>query len=317
MDIVKEYSVVIPVYNTERSLRELAERIAEQFRTLNNTYELIFVDDASTNPATWTTLHTIAQSDPNVQVIRLMRNFGQQAATMCGIRQSRSQFIITMDDDLQHLPEDIPKLISSRQHDVVIGQLRQKKHGLIKRTLSRVKGYFDQIILGKPKGIQLSSFRLINRITVIGMTHLFDTPYPFLPAIIFYVTRDVAGVEVSHGARHEGKTGYTFFSMMRLMSNLIINNSSLLLRIMGNLGLALSGFMFLLALYFAVRKLFYTTTIVGWTSVIVTVLFIGGLFLFCIGIIGEYLIRIIHGVDKRPNYIIREHLKSGGSIPNS
>lgn len=305
-----EYSIVIPVFNTENSLVEISERIKKVFfEQEDSTYELIFVDDFSQNNTTWNTLQQIVLRDSNVQAIRLMRNFGQQAATICGIQAAKGEYIITMDDDLQHSPEDIPALIKQRNHDIVIGQFSSKKHAWSKRILSKVKGYFDRLILDRPEHIQLSPFRLINRKTVEGMKNLFSTPYPFLPAMMLYVTKDIVGVEVTHSFRVEGETGYSFFKMLKLFSNLMINNSSFLLRLIGNLGLTISTGSFVLAVYLIYQKLMHPTTIIGWTSMIVTVLFIGGILLFSLGVIGEYLIRIIRGVDKWPNYIVRDHFK--------
>lgn len=304
-----EYSVVIPVFNTEKSLVELAQRIDVVFTTqVKSAYEIIFVDDGSANPNTWKTLSMLSAQSSLIHAIRLTRNFGQHAATLCGLRISRGNYVITLDDDLQILPEDIPAMVEMRHHDIVVGQFLHKSHSFSKRLFSRIKGYFDRIILGKPKHIQLSPLKLMNRITVDGMIQLSNTPYPFLAAMMFYITRDVVGVEAHHAKRMEGKTGYGFFKMFRMFTNLLINNSSLLLKVIGNAGLLISFLSFALALYFSYRKLFLSINVVGWTSVIVTVLFIGGLLLFSIGIIGEYLIRIIQGVDRKPTYIIREHL---------
>lgn len=311
MESNPEYSIVIPVFNSEDSLKQISARINYVFsETLESSYELIFIDDSSSNTNTWKVLAELVDTGKNVEAVRLTRNFGQQAATICGIRIAKGDYVITMDDDLQHLPEDIPALISQRHHDVVLARFEDKNHGVTKRFFSWAKGFCDQIILDKPKNVQFSPFRLINRSTINSMVRLFDTPYPFLPAIILFVTKDIVGVKVMHGVRHDGDTGYDIIKMIRLFSNLLINNSSLLLSLIGNLGLIISLLSFLLGFYFIYRKLIYSIDVVGWTSVIVTVLFIGGLLLFSIGIIGEYLIRIIRGVDKRPNYIIRDHIKT-------
>lgn len=302
-----EYSVVIPVYNTENSLLELARRLKPVFSSLGSSYEVIFVDDCSANKRTWQVLKELVGTDENVKAIRLMRNFGQQAATICGIEQAKGSYVITMDDDLQHLPEDIPALIAKRDHDIVIGQFSKRNHSFSKILFSRIKGFFDRVVLGKPSHIQLSPYRLINRSTIDGMKNLFNTPYPFIPAMMFYVTKDIVGAEVNHAARHDGQTGYSLFKLIKLFSNLAINNSSFLLRLIGNTGLTISFLSFALGLYFIYHRIVHSTKIIGWTSVIVTVLFTGGLLLFSVGVIGEYLIRIIRGVDKWPNYVIREN----------
>lgn len=302
-----KFSVVIPVYNTVRPLPELASRLAAVFRDMEVDHEVIMVDDGSPNPETWRTLQQVAAADRRVRAIRLSRNFGQQPATLCGIAESTGDYIITMDDDLQHSPEDIPLLAARKDHDVVIAQFRGKKHSLGKRLASRLKGYFDTLIIGKPANIRLSPFRMINRVTADGML-MIRTASPFIPALIFYVTKDVVGVPIEHQPRAEGKSNYTFFKMLRVFNNLLIGNSSFLLRLIGYVGIAISLVSIFYAGWIFLRQIVSPTFVPGWTSVIVSVLFVGGLLLFSVGIIGEYLIRIISGVEARPGYVIRDSL---------
>lgn len=301
------YSIVVPVYNSAESLKGIVDRVEEVFtQQVKEPYEIIFVDDGSPNPQTWQTLSELSTTRNHVKAIRLMRNFGQQASTICGLREAKGEHIFTLDDDLQHDPYDMPAFIEHKDHDIVIAQFRQKQHTLAKRFFSKFKSKFDEVILGKPKHIQLSPYRLINRVTIDGMLSLTKTPYPFIPAMMFYVTKDVVGVNVEHHARAEGSTGYNYFKMLKLFSNLLINNSSLLLRLIGNLGLIISFCSFLVAGIYVYRKLFLDINALGWTSLFVALLFIGGLLLFSVGIMGEYLIRIIQGIDQKPNYLIRE-----------
>lgn len=299
-----KYSIVVPVYNTAQSLVELSERVKEVFtKEIQESYELIFVNDGSPNEKTWPALEQICQNDRSVRAVRLTRNFGQTPATLCGLSESRGEYIITMDDDLQHRPEDIPLLISEQSHEIVIGSFIQKKHNIFKKVTSRIKQYFDRIVLGKPKGIRMTSFRLLSRCVVDGMLSM-RTPHPFIPALMFYVSRDVVNVPVKHEQRKEGKTGYSLRKMIQLFSNLLINNSSLLLRFIGYFGVVISFFSFCLGTYFLFKKVYYEINIAGWTSVIVTLLFLGGIFLFALGVIGEYLIRIVQGIEHKPTYLI-------------
>ena len=158
-----KYSIVIPVYKSSSSLIELAERTEQLFLKMPNAeYELIFVNDSPFSKKTVDTLEVLAQRNPQIIVIELMKNFGQQAATLCGIKYAKGDYIITMDDDLQHWPEDICKLMEEQEHDVVIARFRDKKHSPFKRFTSEIKGYFDHIILGKPRFLRLSPFRLIK-----------------------------------------------------------------------------------------------------------------------------------------------------------
>ena len=267
-------------------------------------YEIIFVDDSSPNPQTWKTLEQLSEKYLNITSIRLMRNFGQQAATLCGLKEARGSLVITMDDDLQHDPDDILKLLMMSSHDIVIAQFKERKHSVAKRVTSKMKGWFDSLILGKPRGLTLSSFRLLKKGVVEAMLTI-TTPYPFIPALMFYVTTDIVGVEVGHYNRREGSSGYSFLALIHLFSNLLINNSSLLLRFVGIFG-GICSFMSVCSIvYFICKKVFFGISVPGWTSVIVLVLFFGGATLFSIGVIGEYLIRIIQGVEKKPSYFVR------------
>ncbi|HEX6861213.1 MAG TPA: glycosyltransferase family 2 protein, partial [Thermoanaerobaculia bacterium] len=239
-------SIVIPVYGSP-VLEELADRVEAVFRERpGDACEIVFVDDRSPDPATWPTLERLAREREWVRAVQLTRNFGQQAATLCGLREARGEVIVTLDDDLQHDPRDIPKLLAHAGHDIVIGQFERKRHSLFRRTASRIKGFFDRILIGKPRGIQLSSFRLLGRTVVDGILSI-RTPHPFLPALMFHVSKDVVGVPVGHAARREGRSGYTVGKLLRVFSNLLINNSSLVLRLVGLVGISFAAISFLLA----------------------------------------------------------------------
>lgn len=300
------YSIVVPVFGTDRSLVELAGRIGSVFSGLpEKNYELIFVNDGSPHAQTQATLDQIYASDPAVTVITLSKNFGQQAATLCGIDHARGDFIITMDDDLQHRPEDIPRLMACESHDAVIASFQQKKHSSFKRAASRLKGWFDQIILNKPKHIQLTAFRLITRSVANGFKSC-QTPYPLISAMLFRITTDIVNVTIEHQQRYEGHSQYTLWKMIKLFSNLIINNSFLLLRILGLVGIGGFGLSLLFSTYLVIRHFFWGFGVSGWASLILATVFIGGLVLFGIGIIGEYLLRILANLEQNNMYFIKK-----------
>lgn len=302
-------SIVIPVYDSP-VLEELADRIEAVFRDRPaDDHEIVFVDDRSPDPRIWPTLERLARERQRVRAVQLTRNFGQQAATLCGLREARGEVVITMDDDLQHDPGDIPKLLAHADRDIVIGQFQRKRHSPFKRLTSRIKGRFDQILIGKPKGIQLSSFRLLGRTVVEGVLSI-RTPNPFLPALMFHVSRDVIGVPVSHSTRQGGRSGYTLGKMFRLFSNLLINNSSLVLRLVGVMGITFAFLSFLLVALVVYNRLVHGTEVQGWTSLFAALLMIGGLLLVSLGVVGEYLIRIIESSERRPTFLVRRRLGS-------
>lgn len=297
-------SIVIPVFNSS-VLDELADRIDRVFQAApGHEYEIVFVDDASPNSSVWPTLERLAATRPNVQAIQLSRNFGQQPATLCGLHACAGDVVITMDDDLQHLPEDIPKFLSAGDFDIVIGQFDHKAHGALKRMNSSIKGVFDQVILGKPRGIKLGPYRMLTRTVVDGVLAI-RTPHPFIPAMMFHVSKNVTGVPVSHAPRSEGRSGYTLLKQVRLFSNLVINNSSLVLRLVGYSGVAFAMISVLFAIWTVIKWFVFGRAVKGWASLFTAELLIGGMLLFGIGIIGEYLIRIVESSEVRPTYFVR------------
>lgn len=299
-------SVVVPVYNSTASIIELCQRLTRVFEeTIREPFEIILVDDASPDPGTWKTMEQLHEKDNRVKVVQLRRNFGQQQAMLCGMEYAGGEYVITMDDDLQHLPEEIPKLIAQKQHDVVVAQFKQRQHGLIKIVFSKIKQWFDYKILGKPKGLHLSSFRLINRAVVRSILGI-KTAYPFVGAMIFMTTNDIEGVEVRHSKRVHGKSGYTFSRMVRLFLNLLINNSTFLLNTVGIVGVIISVFSFFFGVFVLIKKIFFGVPILGWASLMVMTSFIGGVILFSVSIIGQYLVRIIYEVQGRPVFTVRQ-----------
>ena len=299
------YSIVIPVYGTSQSLIELAKGIDAEFHQFDlKDYELVFVNDCSPNRETEPTLKHIFENNQRVKVISLSRNFGQQAATLCGISHALGDFVITMDDDLQHRPEHIKLFFEYEFHDVVIASFPEKKHSIFKRMTSDFKGWFDYIILKKPKHIQLTAFRMIKRHIAEGLSEC-NTPYPFIPAIIFDLTIDIVNVQIPHYDRLEGKSQYSVWKMLRLFSNLLINNSYLLLRILGIVGI--SGFLMslMISFYLIIRYFLWGFKVVGWASQILAISIFGGLILFGTGVIGEYLVRILANLENKHMYYIK------------
>jgi dolichol-phosphate mannosyltransferase/undecaprenyl-phosphate 4-deoxy-4-formamido-L-arabinose transferase len=296
-------SVVVPVYNSP-ALEMLTDGIDRVLSPLGDTYEIVFVDDGSPDSRTWEVLQRLSREREHVRAVQLTRNFGQQAATLCGLREARGDIVITMDDDLQHDPDHIPLLLAQANHDVVIAQFQQKEHHVLRRIASAGKAWFDRIIIGTPAGLRLSSFRLLRRTVVDGVLAM-RTPHPFLPALVFHVTRDVVGVPVTHSIRAAGRSGYTLRKLLATFSNLVINNSSILLRVAAMTGIFFAGLSFALAAVVVYRKLFHGISVQGWASLFAATMLIGGLVLVSIGIIGEYLIRIVENVEQKPTYFVR------------
>jgi len=298
-----EYSIVVPVYNSGALLTELVERLEDVFRnTVKAKFEILLVDDGSTRTETRECLDVLT-GRAGVTVLVLTRNFGKAGAVLCGLSHSRGDWVITIDDDLQQRPEDIPELIKLREHDVVSATHSKKHHTPVQRVTSRVKRQFDRWIL--QESAALSPLKLIRRHVVDGMIAV-ETNRPFIPALIRQVTQDVVAVETAHAPSAYNKSRYTLGQRWAQFSNLLIGNSDMVLSAFAALGYFLALSSLALILVIIARKLFGFPIEPGWSSLMIAILGIGGLQLVAIGITGQYLIRILDISSKKPAYLVRE-----------
>ncbi len=292
------------MYQSDSSVRELVARLRVVFDdVIDTSWEVILVDDGSSTTTTWPTCVELADEDSRVVAIRLMRNYGKPGAILCGLQHARGAWVITIDDDLQQRPEDIPKLIPHRHHDVVVANFTTRRHGFVTKLASDAKSRFDRLILNLP--CRMSPLKLFKAEIAAGMLRV-RTARPFIPALMAHVTTDFHEVRVRHEKSRLVGSRYTLRRRLSQFSNLLLNNSSLLLRGLGALGtaVALAGFGF--AFWMVVRKLGGQRIDAGWTSLVVINLLFGGLMLIGLGIVGEYLIRILHGISDKPPYLVRE-----------
>jgi glycosyltransferase involved in cell wall biosynthesis len=305
-----DFSVVVPVYNSTDSLIELCQRLTTVFEeTIKESFEIFLVDDASPNPDTWKTMEQLHEKDGRVKVIQLMHNAGQHNTIMCGLKYSTGDFIVTMDDDLQHPPEEIPNLIEALRHqpqyDAILGVPYHRKHA----TYRNIGSFFLNKILGlaikKPKNITLSSFRLITKDlkeALLGYTGHVVT----VGALICQTTRNIANVEVRHDPRRFGKSTYSLSRLFRLAVANIFNFSDFPLKVISFVGFIASLFSMLYALWIIYCKLIGSPIQAGFSTIVVLVSFFSGLILFSFGVMGQYLIRILKGVTGGSQFVVRK-----------
>jgi len=272
-------------------------------------YEVIFVNDCSPDDA-WEIIKDLQSQHPDfVRGIKFSRNFGQQPATIAGIAHAKGDFVITMDDDLQHHPEDIPLLLAAYQQEkdthIVIAHLQNKKTTGFKKFVSNMNRRVTSTVLNKPKDIHLSAFRLIDRFVVDKMLEI-QTAFPFIPALMFTVTKKVVNVSLEHRERYAGKSNYSIKRMVQLSSRLLINNSTLMLDMIATLGILIASLSFLGIMTIVGLRMSGIAFAPGWVSIISSIYLIGGLILFSLGIIGKYLQRILVEVTNIPNYVIED-----------
>ena len=301
-----DYSVVVPVFNSEATLEELHRRITRVFGDLEAGFEVIYVDDGSTD-SSWQVLGKLKDSDPDhVTAVRLARNFGQHNATFCGFSFMKGRYLVTLDDDLQNPPEEITKLIEARDSfdaDLVYGVYQDRKHSKVRNLGSK---YFTKTsnLFGR-KG-QGSAFRLLSK-EIVEKVLVHHQNFIFIEEVLQWYTDYVCYVVVEHHKRKVKKSGYTPRKIISLLANILIYYTAIPLKIMVYGGLFSSGVFFVMSVIFAFKKIFFNVPL-GYTSLIVAILFSTSIILFCLGIIGEYLSRIYLVQNKKPPYSVKKVL---------
>ena len=302
-------SVIIPVYNSEETLKELINRIKRIFSEISLPYEIIMVDDCSSDNS-WKTLKELNGIDNKLKIIRLIRNFGQHNATLCGFKYSKGDYIITLDDDLQHPPEEIPKLIEmlNNGYSVIYGKYEAKNDNILSNYLSNKYQYLMHHILEIPESIFISSFVIYRKEVVTNVISIKNS-FPFLPAMVVKSAPiyQISHIEVNHSKREIGKSNYGLIKYFKYSLNLIINYSSLPLKLVTTFGMIISLMSIIYSAYIVVNHILDPTYgIMGWNSLIVAITLLGGIILLSLGIIGEYLRRILTEVSYGQQYAINE-----------
>jgi undecaprenyl-phosphate 4-deoxy-4-formamido-L-arabinose transferase len=303
-------SIVVPVYRSEGTLGPLFERLAKALRETPGGFEVVFVDDASPD-GSWRVLEDLQRAHPErIVAVRLARNFGQHNALMCGFREARGSVVVTMDDDLQNPPEEVPKLLSALadpELDVVYGRFRAKKHRPWRNGGSWLINVFYRRVFGSD--VTVSSFRAIRKATVQNIL-TYDLNFTFVDGLIAWNTQRIAEVDVAHDARPGGRSGYTLARLATLAFNLFTNFSLLPLQFVSAMGLLLAGAGFLVGAWYLVAFLRHRIGVPGYASTITAILVLGGAQLVALGIIGEYLGRLHLNVNRKPQYAVRKRLSS-------
>lgn len=306
-DRLIDFSVVVPVYNSQDSLAELIEGITTFFDARNRSFEVILVDDHSTDHS-WEVLTTLKKNNPNIlTAIRLSRNFGQHNATFCGMGFAQGQFVITIDDDLQTPPGEIAHLIEEyarTEADLVYGIYRRKKHSLFRNAASHTLKKSARV-LHDSHG-DGSSFRMITRELAQKILH-HNHNFIFLDEVLSWYTNDVSFVAVNHLPRKYNRSGYSTLSLFRLFANLVLYYTTVPLKLLVYGGFTFSLITFAYGLFSIFKKLFFDIQL-GYTSLIVTILFSTSIILFSLGVLGEYLSRIYQVQNRKPPFSIKKIL---------
>jgi undecaprenyl-phosphate 4-deoxy-4-formamido-L-arabinose transferase len=300
-----DISVVIPVYRSAEMLPKLVERLCAVLDGLGRPYEMIMVDDSSPDDS-WRVLNELQRARPErLVLIQLMRNFGQHNALMCGFRHARGRLLITMDDDLQNPPEEIPRLleaIESTGSDLVYGVPDEKQHPALRNAGSALICRFYQVVF--KMRVRPTSYRIIRRELVAAIL-TYSLNFTFIDGLLAWNTQRISQITVAHYPRPAGRSGYSLGKLLVLALNLFTNYSLLPLQAVSLVGFAAAAGGFLVGAYYLAAYFFSAITVPGYASTITAILILGGVQLLAIGVMGEYLGRLHLNVNRKPQYTIR------------
>ena len=299
-------SVVVPCYNSEHTIRELVELTIEEFRKLPEyEVEFILVNDHSKD-GTWKVLEELSREYPFVRTINFIRNFGQHNALMAALNHASGDLVVGMDDDMQTHPSQLHILLEKMKegYDVVYGEYPHCKNSFLKNLSSRFNAYTASVLLGRPRSVVSSNYWVITRLVrdeVIKYTNF----NPYVDAIFFRVTDNIGDAPIEHFKREYGSSNYSFKKLVRLWLA-YFNFTVIPLHISAYLGVIFSIAGFIGAIAVLIRQLVSPSGTLGWASLMCAMLLFFGIVLLVLGIMGEYVGKIILSINKTPQYIIRE-----------
>jgi glycosyltransferase involved in cell wall biosynthesis len=298
-------SIVIPVYGSERALPELVERLRSTLSELTQTYELVLVNDCSPD-GSWGTISALAKQHSWIRPINLMRNYGQHNALLCGIRAAQYEVIVTMDDDLQHPPEEIPKLLSvlAGGYDVVYGTPEHEQHGLGRDIASVITKIALQNAMGAGIARSVSAFRIFRSEVAKAFAH-YEGSFVSIDVLLTWGTNRFAAIPVLHDPRRLGTSGYTVRKLITHAINMMTGFSTVPLQISSLVGFAFTLFGFLVLFYVLIRFFSHGDPVPGFPFLASIVALFSGAQLFALGIIGEYLARMHFRTMQKPPYVVR------------
>lgn len=302
-------SVVIPVFNEQENLRELYRRLIAALERIENNFEILFVDDGSRD-ASLEILTQLAQNDARVTVIAFARNFGHQAAISAGLDQTRGEGVIVMDADLQDPPEALEQFVAQWRngHDVVYAVREQRKEGWFKRTSYALFYRLLQRVANIDIPLDAGDFCIMDR-RVVDLLVSMPERNRFVRGIRSWVGLDQVGLKYERAARYAGETKYSYGRLMTLALDGFVSFSFAPLRISSLMGIVISILSIILAIFYAVQKITVGLNPPGFATTIVAILFLAGIQLITIGVIGEYVGRIFEEVKRRPLYVTKSIIK--------
>ena len=300
-------SFVIPCYRSENTIETVVQEIRDTIATRPGTdYEIVLVNDCSPDNV-WQVIKKLANEDNHIKGICLAKNFGQHSALMAGYGQATGDYIISLDDDGQTPASESFKLVDKLEegYDVVYGYYKHSRQHLFRRFGTWVNKKMAEAIIGQPKMLRTTSFFIMRKFIVDEIVR-YPNPFAYISGLVFRATKSLGNVEVQHRRRLEGESGYTLAGLIGLWINGFTAFSVKPLRAATFIGVICALVGFLAGLYVVYQKFLNPEIPVGYTSMLATLLFVGGMIMLLLGLIGEYVGRIYISINQSPQYVVRE-----------
>lgn len=304
---MQKISFVIPCYNSEKTIEKVVEEIISTIDQKNqDEYEIILVNDCSKDNV-WDKIKILAKNNKNIKGISFAKNFGQHSALMAGYNKATGDIVVSLDDDGQTPADEVYSLIAKLDegYDVVYASYEHKQHSMARNIGTKINNMMCEKLLGKPKGLMITSF-FVARKFVIEEVKKYRNSYAYVPGLVLRTTKNISSVPVNHRERKMGQSGYSFIKLLALWMNGFTAFSVLPLRISTLMGMGTAAIGFIYCIYILINKMMNPQVPIGWSSTIGVMLLIGGMILFVLGMIGEYLGRVYISLNNAPQYVIRE-----------
>ena len=301
-------SIVSPVYRAEKILPILVSEINLVMERIGEDYEIILVDDRSPDNS-WEVMKVLSSQNPKIKSIRLSRNFGQHSAIFAGLTKAKGDWVVVMDCDMQDQPKEIAKLYKKalEGYDIVLGQRENRKDKFLKKLSSKLFYKVFNYLSGGQFNNEIGNFGIYKK-KVIGSILNINDYIKFFPLFINWVGFKSISIPIEHGEREEGKSSYSISRLLKLAFNVIISFSDKPLRLFINFGLGISILSFILGIYYLYLAITHRITQPGFSSLILSIWFLSGIIISCIGIVGVYLGKTFDQAKNRPTFIIDEEL---------
>jgi glycosyltransferase involved in cell wall biosynthesis len=297
-------SIVIPTYNGSKTLPKLVEELIVTF--VNLKIEIVIVNDFSPDATHEQCLSLLERYSDKITYIKFSKNFGEHSAVMAGLKYSEGDLVIIMDDDYQNPPNEALRLLEyslKNNYDVVYTKYLIKKDSLFRNLISKIANVSAELLLKKPSSVYFSSFKLIKR-NIVNEIVKYTGPFPFIDGLILSITQNIGSFDVRHDKRIVGKSGYNLYKLIKHYGNLTTNFSTIPIHLFSILGLIITVLSIFFIILIFIEKIINPNIPQGYSTILTAVFFFAGLQLLFLGLIGEYVGKILKNVNKENQYNI-------------